>query len=140
MAKSVTREQAERKKTQAAAFMGLQIANPTRKARKTTMAASEPSKAELQDQIDDAVKALNNAYPPEASREDLTAAVGEALLRGSGRERRGRGRGGIAARQCGERWRKETRQVTDRALRYRAPPPARRRAPHLRLLRCNPHD
>ena len=61
--KPVTREQAERKKTQAAAFMerigesdradgfddtsvddyaehrGLQIANPTRKARKTKMAA-----------------------------------------------------------------------------------------------------
>jgi hypothetical protein len=77
--RTVTREQAERKKTQAAAFMerigesdradefddmsvdeyaehrGLQIANPnnpTRKARKTTMAAG-PSKAELQDQIDD---------------------------------------------------------------------------------------
>jgi hypothetical protein len=101
--KPVTREQAERKKTQAAAFMerigesdradgfddtsvddyaehrGLQIANPTRKARKTKMAASGPSKTELQDTIDDAVEALNNAYTPEASREGLVAAVGEAL-------------------------------------------------------------
>jgi hypothetical protein len=104
--KPVTREQVERKKTQAAAFMerigesdradefddmsvdeyaehrGLQIANPNnpaRKTRKITMAASGPSKAELQDTIDDAIEALNNAYTPEASREDLAAAVGEAL-------------------------------------------------------------
>jgi hypothetical protein len=103
MAKQVTREQAERKKAQAAAFMerigesdradefddmsvdeyaehrGLQIANPQRKARKTNMAAAGPSKAELQETIDDAAEALNNAYTPEASREDLAAAVGEAL-------------------------------------------------------------
>ena len=43
------------------------------------MAASGPSKTELQDTIDDAVEALNNAYTPEASREGLVAAVGEAL-------------------------------------------------------------
>jgi len=103
MAKSVTREQAERKKTQAAAFMerigeddradefddmsvdeyaerrGLQIANPTRKARKTTMAASGPSKAELQETIDDAIEVLDAAYAPETGREELASAVGQAL-------------------------------------------------------------
>jgi len=103
MAKSVTREQAERKKTQAAAFMerigeddradefddmsvdeyaerrGLQIANPTRKARKTTMAASGPSKAELQETIDDAIEVLDASYAPETGREELASAVGQAL-------------------------------------------------------------
>jgi len=33
----------------------------------------------LQDQIDSAIDTLNNAYTPEASREDIAAAVGEAL-------------------------------------------------------------
>jgi hypothetical protein len=100
MAKSVTREQAERKKTQAAAFMerigeddradefdemsveeyaehrGFElVANPRRKARKRTMA----TKTELQETIDSAIETLNDAYTPEASREDLAAAVGEAL-------------------------------------------------------------
>ena len=103
MAKSVTREQAERKKTQAAAFMerigeddrasdfddmsvdeyaerrGLQIANPKRKARKTTMAGAGPSKAELQDAIDNAVGVLDEAYAPEATREELATAIGQAL-------------------------------------------------------------
>jgi len=103
MAKSVTREQAERKKTQAAAFMerigepdradefddmsideyaehrGLQIANPRRKARKTNMAGSGPSKAELQDAIDSAVGVLDEAYAPEATREELATAIGQAL-------------------------------------------------------------
>ena len=99
MAKQVAREQAERKKVQAAAFMerigepdradefddmsvdeyaehrGLQIADPRRKARKTTMA----TKSELQEQIDSAIDTLNEAYTPETTREDLAAAVGEAL-------------------------------------------------------------
>ena len=103
MAKSVTREQAERKKTQAAAFMerigeddrasdfddmsvdeyaerrGLQIANPKRNARKTTMAGAGPSKAELQDAIDNAVGVLDEAYAPEATREELATAIGQAL-------------------------------------------------------------
>jgi hypothetical protein len=97
--KPVTREQAERKKTQAAAFMerigesdrasefddmsvdeyaehrGLQIANPKPKARKTNMA----TKSELQEQVDSAAAVLNEAYTPETTREDLAAAVGEAL-------------------------------------------------------------
>ena len=100
MAKQVTREQAERKKTQAAAFMerigepdradefddmsvdeyaehrGFElVANPRRKARKTTVA----TKTELQEQIDNAIDTLNEAYTPETTREDLAAAVGEAL-------------------------------------------------------------
>jgi hypothetical protein len=103
MAKTVTREQAERKKSQAAAFMerigeddradefddmsvdeyaehrGLQIANPKGKGRKTTMAASGPSKAELQDTIDSAIGVLDEAYAPEATREELAEAVGQAL-------------------------------------------------------------
>ena len=102
MAKSVTREQAERKKSQAAAFMerigeddravefdgmsvdeyaehrGLQIANPKRKARKTSMPAGL-SKAELQDTIDSAIGVLDEAYAPEATREELATAIGQAL-------------------------------------------------------------
>ena len=99
MAKQVTHEQAERKKAQAVTLMdrigdtdradefdgmsvdeyaehrGLQIANPRRKERKQTMA----TKAELQDQLDSINEVLNGAYTPEASREDIAAAVGEAL-------------------------------------------------------------
>ena len=101
--RTVTREQAERKKSQAAAFMerigeddradefddmsvdeyaehrGLQIANPKRKARKTTMAGAGPSKTELQDAIDSAVGVLDEAYAPEATREELATAIGQAL-------------------------------------------------------------
>lgn len=100
---TVTREQAERKKIQAAAFMerigdsdraddfdemsvdeyaehrGLQIANPTRKVRKTNMAGAGPTKAVLEETIDSAVAVLTEAYTPETTREDLAAAVGEAL-------------------------------------------------------------
>lgn len=45
---------------------------------------SGPSKRDLQDQIDAAVESLDDAYTPESSREDLAAAVGNALsaLRG----------------------------------------------------------
>jgi len=101
VAKQVTREQAERKKQQAAAFMerigeddradefdemsveeyaehrGFELvaSNPRRKARKTSMA----TKNELQEMVDSAAAVLNEAYTPEASREDLAAAVGEAL-------------------------------------------------------------
>jgi hypothetical protein len=104
MAKQVTREQAERKKAQAATLMerigeddradqfddmsveeyaehrGFQlVANPRRKARKTTMAANGPTKAELQETIDSVIETLSEAYTPEASRATLAAAVGEAL-------------------------------------------------------------
>jgi hypothetical protein len=84
MAKQVTREQAERKKQQAAVLTdrigdperadefdgmsvdeyaehrGLQIANPRRKARKTTMA----TKAELQEQLDNINEVLNGRTRP----------------------------------------------------------------------------
>jgi hypothetical protein len=100
MAKQVTREQAERKKQQAAEFMerigepdradefdsmsvdeyaehrGLElVSNPRRKARKRKMA----TKSELQEQVDQAAAVLNEAYTPESTREELATAVGEAL-------------------------------------------------------------
>ena len=37
------------------------------------------TKNELQEQLDSAGEVLNEAYTPEATREDLAAAVGEAL-------------------------------------------------------------
>lgn len=48
------------------------------------MANSTPSKADLQDRIDQATDVLDDAYTPESSREDLAEAVGNALdiLRG----------------------------------------------------------
>jgi hypothetical protein len=100
MATQVTREQAERKKHQAAEFMerigepdraeefdsmsvdeyadhrGLElVSNPKRKGRKTTMA----TKSELQGQVDQAAAILNDAYTPESTREELATAVGDAL-------------------------------------------------------------
>jgi hypothetical protein len=108
MAKQVTREQAERKRTQAAAFMdrigqpdraqefddmstdeyaeqrGLRLSNPERKRRQMAARSSGPTKDDLQDTIDSAIATLDEAYTPESSREDLAAAIGEALetLRG----------------------------------------------------------
>jgi hypothetical protein len=105
MAKQVTRDQAERKKAQAAAFMEhigqpdradefrnmstdeyaehkrLQISNPRGRYR---MAQIAGTKSGLQDQIDDAIDILDDAYAPETTREDLAEAVGRALdvLRG----------------------------------------------------------
>ena len=100
MAKQVTREQAERKKAQAASLMerigeedradefdsmsvedyaehrGLElVSNPRRKVRKTVMA----TKAELQEQLDSIADVLNEAYTPESTREELASAVGDAL-------------------------------------------------------------
>ena len=37
------------------------------------------TKAELQEQLDNINEVLNGAYTPEASREDIASAVGEAL-------------------------------------------------------------
>ena len=37
------------------------------------------TKADLQDCIDQAIQILSDAYTPEGSREDLAAAVGDAL-------------------------------------------------------------
>ena len=51
------------------------VSNPRRKQRKQSMA----TKSELQEQLDKAAEVLNEAYAPETTREDLAAAVGEAL-------------------------------------------------------------
>lgn len=111
--KDVTREQAERKKEQAAAFMerigdtdraeefdemsvdeyaehkGLRLTNPTRKQkRRKAKMANGYSKSDLQDMVDRAIDVLDDAYAPETSREDLASAVGSALdiLRGEDEE------------------------------------------------------
>jgi hypothetical protein len=109
MAKQVTREQAQRKKTQAVAFLerigqsnraqefaemsteeyadhkGLRLSNPQR--RRTAMAkgnTNTTTKADLQDQIDEAIGILDDAYQVESTREDLAEAISSALdsLRG----------------------------------------------------------
>lgn len=106
VAKTITREQAETKKTQAANFMdrigqpdraeefeqmsvdeyaehkGFRL-NPSRK-RRNDMAGSRAvrpgtTKADLEDQIEEAVDILDDAYAPESSREDLAEALGKAL-------------------------------------------------------------
>jgi hypothetical protein len=107
MAKQVTRDQAERKKAQAAAFMerlgesdraeefqrmsadeyadhrGLRLTNPKRRLH-MAQATAGPTKSDLQAQIDEAIDILDEAYAPETTREDLADAVGRALdtLRG----------------------------------------------------------
>ena len=52
------------------------------------MAQVAGSKTSLQDQIDDAIDILDDAYAPETTREDLAEAVGHALdiLRGEDEE------------------------------------------------------
>lgn len=55
---------------------GRTITNPGRKRKKM---ADAITKADLQDTIDQACDILSDAYTPEASREDLAAAVGQAL-------------------------------------------------------------
>lgn len=103
MAKEVTREQAERKKQQAVEVLervgepdraddfdamsvdeyadrrGFRLTNPKRQRRRKTRMANGTTKTDLQDQIDNAIEALSDAYTPESSREDLAAAVGSAL-------------------------------------------------------------
>jgi len=64
---------------------GLRLANPRR--RRSNMAngnGTTTTKADLQDQIDQAIGVLDDAYQPEVTREDLAEAVGNALdiLRG----------------------------------------------------------
>ncbi len=63
---------------------GLQLTNPPRLRRRTTMAAVITSKSDLQDRIDDAIDTLDEAYAPESTREELAEAIGNALdtLRG----------------------------------------------------------
>jgi hypothetical protein len=104
VSKEVTREQAERKKEQAAEFMerlgepdraeefddmtvdeyadhrGFRLTNPKRNPRSRIMAnGTTNSKAVLQDQIDRAISTLEDAYTPETNREDMAEAVGNAL-------------------------------------------------------------
>jgi hypothetical protein len=115
VAKQLTPEQAERKKSQASAFMerigqpdraqefeemsvdeyaehkGLTLSNPRNIRKRSTifMAKGNPeTKADLQDQIDQAIDVLDDAYAPESSREDLAGALGTALdiLRGDGED------------------------------------------------------
>jgi hypothetical protein len=109
MAKEVTREQADRKKAQAASFMGrigqpdraeefermsadeyaehkgLRLSNPRVMKRREAMSdVTTVTKADLQDQIDQVLDLLEDAYQPESTREDLVEAVSQALdiLRG----------------------------------------------------------
>lgn len=104
MAKQLTREQASRKKAQAAAFMerigepdraeefdsmsveeyaegrGARLVNPTAtRSRSMARAAAGPSKADLEEVIDRAAAVLDDAYDAEASREEIASAVGKAL-------------------------------------------------------------
>ncbi len=106
MAKTITHEQAKRKKAKAAAFLtrigepdraqefadmsideyaehkGIRLANSHQ--RRSMMPSDVTTKADLQDQIDTAIEELEGAYTPESSREDMAAAIGNALdiLRG----------------------------------------------------------
>jgi hypothetical protein len=104
--KVVTREQAEAMKAKAGDFLerigdadraaefdamsiddyaqhkGLTLSNPPRQSigRETKMARSSgPSKTDLQDQLDEINDILSDAYDPESSREDMAAAIGQAL-------------------------------------------------------------
>jgi hypothetical protein len=61
---------------------GLTLSNPSRtsKRRCTTMARSSgPSKADLENQLDEINDILSDAYDLESSREDMAAAIGQAL-------------------------------------------------------------
>ena len=68
-----------------AARKGLKVSNPIK--RKRTMAnGNDMTKADLENCVDQAIDILDAAYTPESSREDLAAAVGDALdaLQGNG--------------------------------------------------------
>lgn len=106
--KQLTLDQADRKRIQAADFLdrigqpdraedfrrmtaqeyaehrGVALANPTTRRRQIMPAINSDTKADLQDLIDDAIDTLEDAYTPEATREELAQAVGDALdtLRG----------------------------------------------------------
>ena len=70
-------EYAERKR--------ITITNPLKR-RPNVANGNDMTRAELQDVVDNAIQILTDAYTPESSREDLAAAVGEALdaLEGNG--------------------------------------------------------
>ena len=100
MAKEVSREQAARKKEQAASFTdrlgegdraaefdsmsvdeyaahkGLTLTNPRRNC---FMPNNTPTKSDLQDTLDQIQDILETVYTPESSRGDLAAAVGDVL-------------------------------------------------------------
>jgi hypothetical protein len=108
MAKPLTREQAARKKFQAAQFMerigqpdradefnrmsvdeyaegkGLSLSNPNTNRRSNMATPQTETKTDLQNRIDDAIVTLEDAYVPESTREELAEAVSDALdtLRG----------------------------------------------------------
>jgi hypothetical protein len=109
VAEQITREQAERKKAKAVDFMermgqpdraaefaamsvddyaehkGIHLANPCRSKRRMAMANGVvTTKADQQDQIDQAIDVLEEAYQPESTREDVVEAISNALdiLRG----------------------------------------------------------
>jgi hypothetical protein len=67
---------------------GITITNPQRRITMANGGGNGLSKADLQDCIDQATEILTAAYTPEASREELAAAVGDALdaLSGEGDE------------------------------------------------------
>ena len=70
---------------------GLTLSNPPRtsKRRLSPMPRSSgPSKADLENQLDEINDILSDAYDPESSREDMAAAIGQALdtLNGEGDE------------------------------------------------------
>ena len=103
MPREITREQAERKKVQAATFMerigepdraeefeamsvddyaerkGLRLSNPASRRRIIMASANTVTKTDLQDVIDEVIDVLEDAYEPESTREDLAEAVGQAL-------------------------------------------------------------
>jgi hypothetical protein len=112
VAKQLSREDARRKKDQAAEFMerigqpdradefrdmnvedyaegkGVRLSNPAFNRRTTTMSNGTTSKTDLQDQMGRAIETLEDAYQPETPREDLAEAIGKALdiLRGDEEE------------------------------------------------------
>ncbi len=115
MPREITREEAERKKAQAATFMerigesdraqefgdmsvddyaehrGLRLSNPAITRRRTMASGNTATKTDLQDVIDEVIDVLEDAYDPESSREDLAGAVGQALdvLRGEDEDEAG---------------------------------------------------
>jgi hypothetical protein len=100
--KTITREQAEAKRQKAVDFLnrigqsdsadefdamstdeyaehkGLTLTNP-RTRRNCYMPANGQTKTDLQEILDNLQEILDSVYAPESSREDLAAAVGEAL-------------------------------------------------------------
>jgi hypothetical protein len=101
--KSVSREEAARKKQQAADFMdrigegdraaefdsmsvdeyvqhrGLTLTNPNNRRRTCYMPSNSPTKSDLQEQLDSIEEILDSAYQVESSREEMAQAISQAL-------------------------------------------------------------